>query len=69
MLGDDLVDISTVFIAIPNPFRVNHEHRPELTTIEAACLVNARAADAGQPQFLNLTFAVVAQLLRAAIVT
>ena len=60
MALDYFIDIGAIKIGIPNAFGVDHNARALLTAIKAAGIVKANPASAGQAQFLDPFFHVIA---------
>ena len=65
---DDFIHISLINIGIPGTFRINHAHRPFLTPVQAARLVDAYPAFTGQAQFPDLFLGVIPNLRRTTLV-
>ena len=68
MLLNDLIDVLTVDIAVPNALGIDHADRPLVAAIQAAGLVDAHPAGSGQPQFLDPGLGMVAHVRGAATV-
>ena len=64
---DDLVDVGLIDIAVPDAFRVHHRHRARSAAVQAAGLVDAHLAGAGQALGLDALLAVVERRLRAVV--
>src|SRR6056297_387931 len=64
---DDFLEVVFVDVGVPDSIRIDDQHRPQFATVQAAGGVGARAAGAGQPQFLEAFLGPVAQLGRAAL--
>lgn len=59
----NLIDILPVYIAVPDRFGVDDQHRPLVTTVETAGAIDANIFPTGNR--LALLFGIVAQLLSA----
>src|SRR5213079_2831034 len=68
VLFDDLVDIRTVHIRVPDPFGVDHDAGSFLATIQASRLVDTDLALARQAELLDALLRVVADLRGALVV-
>src|SRR5687767_8697746 len=60
VLADDLVDVGLVDVGVADLLRVDHHHRPFLAAVEAARLVDAHLALAGELQPLHAGLGVIA---------
>src|SRR5207245_7462078 len=61
---DDLVDVVLVDVGVPDGVGVDHRHRTAGAAVQAACLVDAHLARAGQALGLDARLAVVEAGLR-----
>src|SRR5437764_14440875 len=68
VLLDDLVDISTVDVRIPDRLRINDDARAFLAAIEATGLVDADLARPGEAELFHAALGVVAQFACALVV-
>src|SRR2546423_3974056 len=68
VLLDDLVDVGVVEVRVPDAFRIDHDARPLLAAIEAAGLVDADLAFAGETELLDAALGVIADLARPLVV-
>ena len=60
MLRDDLVDIFTINIAVPDFIGIDHDHRAELAAVQTTGGVYAHFALAGKSELLDSGLGVIA---------
>jgi hypothetical protein len=61
VLFNDFVNIFLIYVGIPDSFRINDQHRPFVTAIQATRRVYAYATHTTDPQLLASLFGVLAQ--------
>ncbi len=62
VLLDDLVDVGAIDVGVPDRVRIDHDAGAFLATVQAAGLVDADLAFAGEPELLHPALGVVADL-------
>ena len=58
MLFDNFIDVVLIDIGVPDPFRVDHQHRTEFAAIEATGLIDAGLTRAIEVKFPNALFGI-----------
>src|SRR5690606_15274670 len=56
---DDFIDSCLVHVGVPDTLRINHQYRPLSASVQAACLVDADLALAGQSKRLDALLGIV----------
>jgi hypothetical protein len=69
MFRNDLIEVLLVQVGVPNTFRIDHDHRPLATPVQATGAIDTHPALARQAQGLDPIFDIGAQLRGAALLT
>ena len=65
MLVDDFIDIDLIHVGVPHPLRVDGDHRPLVSALHAARVIDAAQSGRGKFKRFDALFCVIAHGLSA----